>query len=176
MEVKKIIEKLQYNKKILIIVLAIICATTIYISCYFLIFNKSNKEYSNVKYEKYYKVSYESTYRTRSYLKYQNNNYEIVDNQKRAKEILKKIKHNEFIEIFNDDFFYNSNLVFFEGGIGASVQECEIKDDSIKFLIYNATPLTSIDQKWDFNMFFVPINKKLTNIDIHCTVYPGVDY
>lgn len=166
---------------LLIMIVAVILIVAIVISAF--IYKSNNKNTSeakenkglaqNIKYEEYYNVVYKSNYGKGSFLKTGNNGYEIVDNYERAREIFKKISHKEYIDIFNADFFENNNLVFFDGKVGAEVQDYTINDNKIEFLIYNDAPLTSMDEEWDFNIFFVPTNKDLTDIDIECEVYPN---
>lgn len=158
------------SKKIMLCALLLISVAIIVIC----IINRNGKK-EIVENENYYKVTYEASYNTSNVLD-DGQEYEIVKDKSRLNKILNKIQSNDYQDIFDNNFFKSKNLLVIEGEIGSKINKFEINDKKVDIIIYCASPLTTQDEIWDYDLYLVPINKELNDINVETTVYPDRIY
>lgn len=152
------------GKVIFIIVLIVIVVLVISI-----IFMLSKNKI--VSHDDYYSVTYSASYNTYHVLD-NSENYEIVKDETKLKDILNKISSNDNVNKFNSDFFEGKNLLVIEGGIDSEVNKLNINNTKAEVEIYCATPLTTADQSWKYDMYFIPIEKNIEDINVKVSAYP----
>ena len=157
---------------ILCIVLLVIIAIIVIFS---IISQKKNKVIKNETYdEAYYTVTY-STNTDGADVLNNKQGYEVVEEKKRLNEILKKAQAQSY-DIFDDAFFTNHNVLIVEASINPEFNKCEITDTKADIVIYAASPLTSTEDIWDFNLYLIPVNKNIEDIQVEVTTYPDRVY
>ena len=157
---------------ILCIALLVIIAIIVIFS---IISQKKNKVIKNETYdEAYYKVTYSTNNEGADVLNNEQG-YEVVKEKKRLNEILKKAQA-QSDDIFDDTFFTNHSVLIVEAGINPEFNKCEITDTKADIVIYTASPLTSTEDILDFNLYLIPVNKNIEDIQVEVTTYPDRVY
>lgn len=121
----------------------------------------------------YYSDSYVGTINDKGILK-ERQTYEIVTNINRLKEILNQVDGNVDYSKFDYSFFEENNLLFIEGGIGASVEKLKVNSKEINVNIYYSSPLLSDEDEVNFKVIIIPITKKNINVNIKKELYPDI--
>lgn len=141
---------------------------------YLVIPQKKNEVIKNeINNEVYYTVTYSTNYDGADVI--YNEEYEVVQEKKRLNEILKKVQA-QSDDIFDDVFFTNHSILIVEAGINPEFNKCEITDTKADIVIYHATPLTTTEDIWDFNLYLIPVNKNIEDIQVEVATYPGRFY
>lgn len=157
---------------ILCIALLVIIAIIVIFS---IISQKKNKVIKNETYdEAYYKVTYSTNNEGADVLNNEQG-YEVVKEKNRLNEILKKAQA-QSDDIFDDTFFTNHSVLIVEAGINPEFNKCEITDTKADIVIYTASPLTSTEDILDFNLYLIPVNKNIEDIQVEVTTYPDRVY
>ncbi len=157
------------NKKIILIFISVITLIIIVTAAVLII--KPNNE----KYKKHYKITYSASYNTAKVLE-NDKQYEIVSDQDRFEEIMDEVKNKEYNEKFDKGFFKNKNLLVVEGEIDPEIKKIKIDETSADITIYYATPLTTQDEIFDFNLYLIPIDKEVEDINVEVSPYPDRVY
>lgn len=122
----------------------------------------------------YEMVTYTATYESPSVLKgYQN--YEVVSDSKRYKELMKDVSHKSSYK-YNDSFFRKNDLLVVDAGIDPEVHSMKITKSKVDMVIYYGSPLGRYDDEWSFSLILIPIEKNISDIHIQTTTYPDRMY
>ena len=143
----------------------------------FLIFKNNNT--NNIidtlsSYEKYYTISYTGS--PNNHFSLPNPFYKIVKNKSELDSIYKDLKSSLYSEIFDDNYFKNNDLLIIPGAIDSTINSLIVTNSEVNVVIYYASPLTTADQEFNYNVFFIPINKSVKNITINDQDYPDRVY
>ena len=124
------------------------------------------------------KISYiaSSEYDAYSFLQFDDTNqYEIVDNQTRIAEILNSIKSHDYDNKINtskyedkydETFFKDKNLLIVVGEIQSKITKLTIGDNTINVKLKFAFPNYAQDGFWKFDVYFIQIDKNISNITL----------
>lgn len=134
-----------------------------------------NNNVKNNKIDNYYVIEYESNYNDSNVLNI-NKKYEIIEEVGKLNQILDRVNNKEYKQKFNDIFFKEYKLIVICGGIGSKVNKLKIGKNSIDIKIYYASPLSSKDEIFTYDLYLVPINKNITTYNINSTTYPDRIY
>ena len=168
---------------IVILSITIICILTIAVGAYIYKLNikntldveDNNVSVQNTKYEDYYKVTYSANYNTYKILD-NNKNYEVVKDKIQLNKILNKISNNDYNNIFDNNFFNSKNLIVVQAGIDTKINKLDISNKKADIEIYYASPMTTIEQIWEYHIYLIPIDKEVNDFNVETNTYPDRMY
>ena len=128
----------------------------------------------NANYESYYTVTYSATANTYDILN-NSDGYVIVNEKSELDNILNKVNTNSFKQ-FNEDFFINNKLLIIQAGISPEIHKLNIEQNNIDVTIYYATPMISVDEQKEYNLYLIPISKDINNYNVEKMPYPDRVY
>ena len=75
------------------------------------------------------------------------------------------------------DFSKNKKFIVVEGEIDPEIKKIKLMKSKCRhYNIYYATPLTTQDEIFDFNLYLIPIDKEVEDINVEVSPYPDRVY
>lgn len=128
-----------------------------------------------IKTQEVYLMNYSASHNTYDVLN-SVNNFQFIKNLMELEIVIDRAKDNNYDKRYNNNFFKDKALLVIQGLIDSEIYNMKFKIFRAYIDAYTATPLTDPDEECSFDLYFIPIEKTVTHIELNISPYPNRMY